>query len=49
MTRKRTKAGREVEEALGEVLAHVRGARPICRCASSMTLPPSASWRCASA
>ena len=25
MTRKRTKAGREVEEALGEVLAHVRG------------------------
>ncbi len=25
MTRKRTKVGREVEEALGEVLAHVRG------------------------
>ncbi len=26
MTAKRTKVGREVEEALGEVLAHVRGA-----------------------
>ncbi len=25
MTAKRTKAGRDVEEALGEVLAHVRG------------------------
>ncbi len=25
MTEKRTKVGREVEEALGEVLAHVRG------------------------
>ncbi len=25
MTEKRTKAGREVEDALGEVLAHVRG------------------------
>ena len=25
MTAKRTKVGREVEEALGEVLAHVRG------------------------
>ncbi len=25
MTKKRTKVGREVEEALGEVLAHVRG------------------------
>ncbi len=32
MTVKRTKVGREVEEALGEVLAHVRGAADLpCR------------------
>ncbi len=32
MTAKRTKVGREVEEALGEVLAHVRGAADLpCR------------------